>query len=399
MSHCKKESSHDGKKNKKVLVLLESLARSRGTEKLFSQLSFFLSDDYDIVYVARDVSVLHADFDWPSFELRSRNMFFQIFELRNIIAREDISCVIGTNDIGNITLYFATLFLHVQKIATIHSNPLLHLKNIFKTCIIRYIYPSFDFVVCVSRAQQGIMQQYFSLKNTRVIQNFMDISTEKHKLSLPIQKHQKIHTTGCNSIMVGRLDRLKGFLPLLRVWKQLVQKYPDNYLYIVGEWPYESKVLEYISQLWLKEYVFLLWQSDNIYTYTKQVDVFVFPSLSEAFGMVLVESLLSGNIIVSSDCPVWPREILWNTDEKIQEYPHTSDRWILVRAIREETLQVLEDDISQKLIPEEQQLLQVLIDVYENLEDYKTRYQYNPKNLEDFDITRAQKQWKDLLGD
>ena len=64
---------------------------------------------------------------------------------------------------------------------------------------------------------------------------------------------------------------------------------------------------------------------------------FIHSSYYEAFGLVLVEALITNGVVISSDCPVGPREILENGKSGIL-FP-VGDKERLV----EEILRVLND--------------------------------------------------------
>ena len=60
----------------------------------------------------------------------------------------------------------------------------------------------------------------------------------------------------------------------------------------------------------LEKDIILLGQMKNPYIWMKNAKLFVHSSFYEGFGLVLVESMICGKVVLSSDCPVGPTEIL-----------------------------------------------------------------------------------------
>ena len=56
----------------------------------------------------------------------------------------------------------------------------------------------------------------------------------------------------------------------------------------------------------------MLGNKKNIYNYLKNSDIFILPSLWEDPGFVLIEAGYMNKLIISSDCPNGPKELLEN---------------------------------------------------------------------------------------
>ncbi len=392
-------------KKKKILFFLFSLWENRWTEKLFSQLSYKLEEKYDIFFVSLyDISP-YSDFTWTYISLHQKNkinifsFLKNIFTLRKIITQNGIQRVIWTNDLLNIILLFATIFLKIKKIWTIHSNPLLHANNKIKKLIIEIFYPCFSKVVCVSQAQEKIMKDNFKLKNTITIYNFFNIKQELWKFEQKIiNSEQYIFEKKFNFLMISRLDRLKGFIPTLRIFNKLNSQYKNISLTILWEWEYRESIEKYIINNNLGNNIHLLGSKKNIYPYLLQSDCFLFPSLTEAFWLVLIEALLANKIIVSSDCNIWPKEILHpDYSQEINQYPFYWDYWLLIESFTEEDLKKYEQNIESDLDNKEIILYKLLEDIYINTQKYKDKYSDWKNRAENFDINHIVEDWNKLL--
>lgn len=108
---------------------------------------------------------------------------------------------------------------------------------------------------------------------------------------------------------VGRLQAQKDFSTLVRAFARLRRRRPLR-LVILGEGNEAAGLEQQVRQLGVEDDVDFPGFVSNPLAWMARADVFVLPSRSEAFGMVLVEAMASGCPVVSTDCPSGPREIL-----------------------------------------------------------------------------------------
>ena len=111
---------------------------------------------------------------------------------------------------------------------------------------------------------------------------------------------------------IGRLTRQKNFLLLIRAFKEILIKYPNYHLILLGEGEQEKLLKEEIIKLELQNKISLLGYQKNVYQYLLNSDCFILTSLWEDPGFVLIEAALANTLIISSNCPNGPNEILSN---------------------------------------------------------------------------------------
>lgn len=116
-----------------------------------------------------------------------------------------------------------------------------------------------------------------------------------------------------NSILsVGRLTKQKNFDFLIKTFREILNKYPDLNLFIIGEGEKKEELIKLIEHLNLKDNVFLIGYKNNVYKYLINCKCFILSSLWEDPGFVLIEAGLSNTPILSSNCDYGPVEILEN---------------------------------------------------------------------------------------
>ncbi|PID28688.1 MAG: hypothetical protein CSB55_03930 [Candidatus Cloacimonadota bacterium] len=97
-------------------------------------------------------------------------------------------------------------------------------------------------------------------------------------------------------ISVGNLVKTKGHIHLIKALPEIIKFEPDIKLILVGNGNEKIRLMNKLRELKLTEYVefhdFL--QPEKLAEYYSASDLFIFPSLNEAFGIALVEAMACG---------------------------------------------------------------------------------------------------------
>jgi glycosyltransferase involved in cell wall biosynthesis len=114
-----------------------------------------------------------------------------------------------------------------------------------------------------------------------------------------LRNRQGLSDTAVVFIYCGRLTREKGLLSLLRVWKQLSGRFGDVHLLLVGSGAgmalsCEEDLRVYVEKNDLEKVVTFTGAVDDVMDYLHCADVFILPSLTEAFGLALIEAQACG---------------------------------------------------------------------------------------------------------
>lgn len=105
-------------------------------------------------------------------------------------------------------------------------------------------------------------------------------------------------------LSLGRLVKNKGFDILIRSFSKVKQ---DGWtLHIYGDGPEKNSLKELIIKNKMEEKIFLLPATKDVAKIMNNHEIFVFPSLVESYGMVLLEALLMGLPSISFNCPNGP---------------------------------------------------------------------------------------------
>lgn len=93
---------------------------------------------------------------------------------------------------------------------------------------------------------------------------------------------------------IGRMVKQKNQLRLLDIFNEVLKKKPESKLIIIGDGPDKPMIEKKITELNLKNNVILAGLRTNVNQIMMAMDAFLFPSLFEGLGIVLVEAQASG---------------------------------------------------------------------------------------------------------
>lgn len=175
-------------------------------------------------------------------------------------------------------------------------------------CLVKLLYPRAGAVVCASH---GIAAEFESLlgKRARVTTVYNPVVKAS---CASYSNHPAAASSGhANILAAGRLAPEKDFDALLRAFAELRARRPAR-LTICGDGPERESLARRAATLGIEADVEMPGFSNDLDAWLQRADVLVVTSRFEGFGNVIVEALACGTPVVSTDCPVGPREILRN---------------------------------------------------------------------------------------
>ena len=106
---------------------------------------------------------------------------------------------------------------------------------------------------------------------------------------------------------VGRLSRSKNHEFSIEILKKLRLQSDRYKMIFVGDGEMREQIESFISSNGLTDHIILVGNVNNVQDYMNAMDVFIFPSLHEGFGIVAVEAQATGLPVIASD--TIPRDI------------------------------------------------------------------------------------------
>lgn len=158
-------------------------------------------------------------------------------------------------------------------------------------------------IIAVSRNQEEKLRQFRPKYADKMmtIHNLTDVEGIRRKAEEPIP--ETFREERFNIVTCGRVSREKGMDLAVEACAKLVEAGWDNKIHwwIVGGGPAEQEVRDKIEQLGMEAYVTMLGMKDNPYPYIRQADLYVQPSRFEGYPMTILEALVLGQPVVSTD--------------------------------------------------------------------------------------------------
>ena len=180
------------------------------------------------------------------------------------------------------------------------------ISSLLSKTLIKMLYPHASKVISVSQAISHDLCNNFSVcQNVDILYNPYKIdriiNLSKLEINLDFQKSKVI-------VAVGSLSKRKDYTSLITAFSLLKE---HNYkLCIIGSGTEELALKELAQRLEIYSLIYFVDFDNNPYKYMAKADLFVLSSLSEGFPNVLVEAMICGLPVISTDCLSGPREIL-----------------------------------------------------------------------------------------
>ncbi len=352
----------------RIWSLFASLKIGGGVERVQANLSTVLSDlGYDFVHILMDDHNPRCEYKGEiinlgipfvlGFGIKKIWLLFGLAKKVSQICREkNIDILIGQWDFFFMVASLTKVFGNKAKILSVVHTSIWVWSRFVRTVMKRFLKKS-DHIVLISEYEKNtfIHKYWFDPKKLTLIYNAIDIDHIKTQSQEPLDsQYDHLFTKSKKTFVnVARLNYQKNQSLLIHAFSRLRDL--NTQLLLVGEGDEKENLEKLIVQLGLSQRVFLLGNQKNPHQYIKRSDYWILTSRFEGFPMSMLEAAALGKVIISLDCPTWPREFL-DPDGKIENIDTTfvlADNWILVKfeSSEEELSQlmdyVLKHDLSQ----------------------------------------------------
>lgn len=301
------------------IAIIISKLNGGGAERCAANLSIELNKRFNVILVTFDGSNIKYPYDGKLIDLRipkSNNFLSRIVNvIRRILkvhkikkkynVKVSISFLDGPNLVNALSRYKEKNIVSIRNMLS--SEPM----NLLRKRIIKLSSYITDKTVCLSRMVYQDMNENFDIPLDKlcVIYNHVDRYVLEQQ-SLNNITPCVLDDNNFYIVTMGRLTVQKGQWHLIRAFKKISKVFPNVYLIIIGEGELKSKLKDLAINLGLSDRIIFTGYIDSPHYLLDYAEVFVFPSIYEGLGNVLLEALSFNLPVVSTDCVAGPREIL-----------------------------------------------------------------------------------------
>ncbi|WP_328916833.1 MULTISPECIES: glycosyltransferase family 4 protein [unclassified Streptomyces] len=212
------------------------------------------------------------------------------------LAELDSDVVVGTRPGLNVHLARQAP-RRLVRVAQEHLTLDTHPARLVRT--LRRGYPGLDAVTCTTVADAAAYRRRLPGVPVSAVPNSAPAST------LP--------PSDCSAPVVvaaGRLAEGKRYDDLIRAFATVRAARPDWTLRVYGSGPKRASLAALIKELDVGKHVTLMGPVSPLEPELAKASVLAVTSTVESFGMTIVEAMRAGLPVVSTDCPLGPREII-----------------------------------------------------------------------------------------
>ena len=170
-------------------------------------------------------------------------------------------------------------------------------------------------IVAICEAMKESTIELFPFLKDKIIRIYNPFNFERviKKSEESIDQNLKEYYEKDFIVSIMRLtEHQKDFDTLILGFKLAKEKGAKEKLYILGDGPDRDKIEKKIKKEKMENEIILLGNVKNPYPWIKKAKMLVHSSKYEGLPTVLIEALILDKIVISSDCPTGPKEILEN---------------------------------------------------------------------------------------
>lgn len=290
---------------KKIAFYIGSLSMGGAERVIVNLAAYFHSCGYKVTIVTKEqdsdeypvpegVTRILADIVGDEISSsRLLNLYRRIAKLRNIWKQLKTDYIVSFIKKNNFMAITSSMGLHIPVIVSVRSNPSREYPDKVTRLIANVLFAKAAGIVL----QTGQAKEFFPdavQKKAVVLPN---------SLSEQFLQTEYIGERKKEIVWVGRMDENKNPIMLLRAFGNIAEKYPDWILKYIGDGPLMEELKELSHNEKCAEQICFTGRMEDVAGAIRPASIFVLTSKQEGMPNALMESMVSGLAVVSTDCP------------------------------------------------------------------------------------------------
>ena len=195
----------------------------------------------------------------------------------------------------------------------LHSHIANHKLSTIKTRILNFIGEKIilrndDNYLKVACSESAGKYMFEKFKNNKFIVLNNGINVQEFVYDSEKRKNIRNKLKINDSFVIGNIGRMvqqKNHTFLMEIFKNVLKEDSKSKLLLIGNGKLKSKIIEKAKSLDILKNIIFIDNTSDIQAYLSAMDIFVFPSLFEGLGIVLIEAQASGlNCLVTDSLPI-----------------------------------------------------------------------------------------------
>lgn len=410
---------------KKIAILLTNLEGGGAQKVALTHIKALQEDDFDITLIVLERSGNYNIPDNVNIKFLSKSDIKDskskkllkfpklIINLAKYLKQEKLNlCISHLERADFINILSKVLYQH-KTLCVIHSNLSSNYKefsfrNYIYSNLIKTIHHQADLLLPVSKGVElDLIQMGLSKNKIKTIPNPFFIKEIQTQASQPLGEYKAIFKKE-TIISVARLSKEKGVFHTIKVFAEIKKTNSKLRYIILGDGALRQNHINLAKKLKLKIYtvwnnqdikedydIYFLGFSQNPFNFIANSKIYILSSQYEGLPNVIIESLICGTPVISTDVKSGPREILApeteiNISTDSIEYAKYG---VLTKPIKNSDYL----DTKKTLNPEEKLLKQAIEKL---LMDNNLRNSYielSQERIQEFNIKKIILIWKGIL--
>jgi len=397
----------------KLYILINSLGGG-GAEKIAIKLGemlnvnkFFLLEK-EIDYSSKKGVIFLSSYTNKTNRLwKTLYIPFYAKKLSKLISKNSI--IISFLERANFVNIVASKFKGVKSIVSVRMSLVSGRRSYHPyNFLTKALYPKADKIIAVSKAIKNELIQHVNIPSSKikVIYNPVWIDEIERKSQEDLNEFGFLEKVPY-IITSGRITQQKGQWFLLRIFKEIKNKFRELKLVILGKGGLENYLIKLGKELDLKVYsslfkqnfsefydVYFLGFQKNPFKFISKSMLFVFPSLWEGFPNALIEAMACGVPVISSDCRSGPREILApDTDFMYQTIEPEFAKYGVLIPVFDGKFKKADEPLTK----EEKLWVEVILELLKNDKMLQQYAKAGKERVKDFYPDKIIPQWKNAI--
>ena len=221
------------------------------------------------------------------------NFLRRFKKLRNIWKSEQPDVILSFIGKNNMMAVLTSLFLGIPVAVSVRADPEQEYYNSWMKFMARHLFAWAGGVVlqtrrCFDFFPKKVQKKAVILKNP--------VSRDFFRERFEGEREKEI-------VAVGRIDENKNHEMLLRAFAGLAHEFPAYRLVIYGEGDCRERLTALAGEMGLSDRILFPGSTDHVADAIYKARVFVLPSNTEGVPNTLIEAMVMGLTVISTDCP------------------------------------------------------------------------------------------------